>query len=114
MIDPVPAGMRTRYLMNSRKGTGPAEVRVVPELRRHASFARMNLMDETYPFDRDVDIIFLRNVLIYFDKPDQQAVVNRLTGHLRKGGYLVLGHSESMIGNHPAMRQIAPAVFVRQ
>jgi chemotaxis protein methyltransferase CheR len=61
--------------------------------------------------DRDVDVIFLRNVLIYFERRDQEAVINRLVGHLRPGGYLLLGHSESMIGGAIAVRQVAPAVF---
>jgi chemotaxis protein methyltransferase CheR len=103
-----------RYLMRSRTATGRAEVRIVPELRRVCRFVRLNLMDERYPFDRDVDVIFLRNVLIYFDKPTQEAVVARLISHLRGGGYLLLGHSESMIGSSSKLRQVAPAVFQHQ
>ncbi len=83
----------------------------MPELRQRVRFAHLNLMDESYPFDRDVDVILLRNVLIYFEKSDQETVVNRLIGHLRPGGYLVLGHSESMIGTNLAIRQVALAVF---
>ena len=48
--------------------------------------------------DRDFDVIFCRNVLIYFDKPTQRAVLERLCQHLRPGGYLFLGHSESLAG----------------
>ena len=84
---------------------------MVPELRRLVRFTHLNLMDLAYPFDRDVDVIFLRNVLIYFEKADQDAVVARLVDHLRPGGYIVLGHSESMIGTSLAVRQVAPAVF---
>lgn len=108
---PVPPGKQQRYLMHGRKPGARAEVRIVPELRRLVHFARLNLMDDSYPFDRDVDVIFLRNVLIYFDKADQEKVILRLVGHLRPGGYLVLGHSESMIGTAVTMRQVAPAVF---
>ena len=111
LVAPVPPGKQQRYLMHSRKpGTRP-EVRIVPELRRLVRFARLNLMDTSYPFDRDVDIILLRNVLIYFDKADQEKVILRLVSHLRPGGYLILGHSESMIGTSVTMRQVAPAVF---
>jgi chemotaxis protein methyltransferase CheR len=53
----------------------------------------------------------LRNVLIYFDKQDQEKVISRLVGHLRPNGYLILGHSESMIGTNLTMRPVAPAVF---
>ncbi|SMQ73087.1 MCP methyltransferase, CheR-type [Devosia lucknowensis] len=110
-IAPVPPGMQTRYLMHSRRSGARPEVRIVPELRRHVRFERLNLMDAAYPYDRDVDIIFLRNVLIYFEKADQAKVITRLVGHLRPGGYLLLGHSESMIGTSITMRQVAPAVF---
>jgi chemotaxis protein methyltransferase CheR len=86
-------------------------VRIAPELRQRVRFAHLNLMDPSYPFDHDVDVIFLRNVLIYFEKRDQEAVIGRLIDHLRPGGYLVLGHSESMVGTSIVMRQVAPAVF---
>jgi chemotaxis protein methyltransferase CheR len=105
--------MQDRYIMHARKPGARREVRIAPEIRRHVQFQHLNLMDRSYPFDRDVDVVFLRNVLIYFEKRDQEAVVGRLVGHLRPGGYLVLGHSESMIGTSLAVRQVAPAVFVK-
>lgn len=111
MIAPVPPEMQARYVMHARRPGARREVRMVPELRRLVRFIHLNLMDQSYPFDRDVDVIFLRNVLIYFEKADQDAVVARLVDHLRPGGYLVLGHSESMIGTSLAVRQVAPAVF---
>ncbi|MBZ0164110.1 MAG: chemotaxis protein CheR [Notoacmeibacter sp.] len=111
MIGPVPAGMKQRYLMHGRSQSRQSEVRIVPELRRHVRFRRLNLMDESYPVERDVDVIFLRNVLIYFEKETQEVVVSRLMGHLRPGGFLVLGHSESMIGTSLSLTQWAPGVF---
>ncbi len=113
MIAPVPPAMQERYVMHARKPGLRREVRMAPEIRRHVQFQHLNLMDQTYPYDRDVDVIFLRNVLIYFEKADQEAVVGRLVGHLRPGGYIVLGHSESMIGTSIAVRQVAPAVFMK-
>ena len=113
MVAPVPAAMQQRYLMHAARPGPRPDVRIVPELRRLVRFDYLNLMDTAYPFDHDVDVIFLRNVLIYFDKPDQEAVVMRLVQHLRPGGYIVLGHSESMVGNALPIRQVAPAVFVK-
>jgi chemotaxis protein methyltransferase CheR len=112
-IMPVPRDYQSRYLLWPRRRGLRSEVRIVPELRRLVRFERLNLMDQSYPYDRDVDIILLRNVLIYFDKSDQAAVISRLVGHLRPGGYLLLGHSESMIGTSVPVRQVAPAVFQR-
>ncbi len=111
ILEPVPPLMRQRYVMNARDPRSDV-CRIAPELRRQTQFQRLNLMDESYPFDRDVDLIFCRNVLIYFDKPTQQAVISRLTSHLRPGGYLLLGHSESMAGSGIAgLTQVLPTVF---
>jgi chemotaxis protein methyltransferase CheR len=111
LVAPVPAAMQQRYLMTSRQSDLRPHVRIVPELRRLVRFLQLNLMDNNYPFDHDVDVIFLRNVLIYFEKSDQEKVIQRLVHHLRPGGYLLLGHSESMIGTDVSMRPVAPAVF---
>ncbi len=113
MIAPVPPPLRQRYLMYPARPGMTRNVRIAPELRRLVRFAHLNLMDSSYPFDRDVDVIFLRNVLIYFEKADQEAVVSRLVGHLRPGGYIALGHSESMVGNALPIKQVAPAVFMK-
>ncbi len=111
MIAPVPPALARRYFLSSRDRSR-AEVRVVPELRQMTNFMRMNLMDPVYPVDRDVDIVFCRNVLIYFDKQTQRKVVDRLCSHLRPGGYLMVGHSESMIHHGSSgLKQILPTIF---
>jgi chemotaxis protein methyltransferase CheR len=104
----IPPGPQHRYLLRSRKAD---DVRIVPELRRLVRFAHLNLMDGQYAVDRDVDVIFLRNVLIYFDKATQTAVLRKLLRHLHPGGFLYLGHSESMIGTELGLRGVGPAVF---
>jgi chemotaxis protein methyltransferase CheR len=111
VIAPVPVEFAKRYFLNA-KDRSRDEVRVVPELRRLTNFMRMNLMDSVYPVDRDVDVIFCRNVLIYFDKSTQNKVVDQLCGHLRPGGYLMVGHSESMIHSGlPRLKQVQPTIF---
>jgi chemotaxis protein methyltransferase CheR len=111
MIAPVPDDLARRYFLRSRDKAS-SEVRIVPELRRTVHFMRMNLMDPTYPVDRDVDIIFCRNVLIYFDKATQRKVVDRLCSHLRPGGYLLVGHSESMVHQGSVgLKQVQPTIF---
>ncbi|WP_299013896.1 CheR family methyltransferase [uncultured Caulobacter sp.] len=110
MIEPVAMARRRQYLMQS-KDRSLREVRIRPDLRSKVSFARLNLMDETYPVDRDLDIIFCRNILIYFDKLTQAKVLGRLCDHLVPGGYLFLGHSESIVGLDLPVRQVANTVF---
>lgn len=114
MLAPVPIEFRRRYVLRPRSQSR-AEFRIAPELRARARFHHLNLMDATYPVDRDVDVVFCRNVLIYFDRPTQHAVLTRLTSHLRPGGYLILGHSESAAGgNLDGMRQLFATVWRRQ
>ena len=111
MVDPVPEADRQRYVMTSRDASRGL-VRVVPELRRLVQFHGLNLMDPVYPIDRSLDVIFCRNVLIYFDKPVQKMVIKRLTSHLRTGGYLILGHSESMAGAEElGLDPVQPSIF---
>jgi len=110
-LAPVPDEFVKRYFLRSRNRASD-EVRVVPELRRVTNFMRMNLMDTKYPVDRDVDIIFCRNVLIYFEKETQRKVVSHLCDHLRPGGYLMVGHSESMVHSVvPGLKQVQPTIF---
>ena len=110
MIEPVSMARRRQYLMQSKERSA-GEVRIRPQLRSKVAFGRLNLMDETYPVDRDIDIIFCRNILIYFDKPTQAKVLSRLCDHLVPGGYLFLGHSESIVGLDLPIRQVANTVF---
>ena len=112
MIDPVPMDLRGRYVRRAKDPRRP-EVRIAPELRAKLSVARLNLMDDAYPADRDFDVIFLRNILIYFDKPTQAKVLGTLCDHLRPGGYLILGHSESIVGVDLPVMPVAHTVFQR-
>ena len=109
----VPPAIRRRYVMTARDPSRKLG-RIVPELRSRVRFQRLNLMDASYPVDQDVDIIFCRNVLIYFDKDTQKAVLGRLAQHLQPGGFLIVGHSESMAGaGVPGLEQVSSTVFCR-
>ena len=112
LIDPVPAALRQKYVMAS-KDPARREVRIVPRLRSAIGFARMNLMDDRYPVGDPMHLIFCRNVLIYFDKPTQKKVVSQLYDCLAPGGYLLLGHSESITGLGLPLQQVANTVFRR-
>jgi chemotaxis protein methyltransferase CheR len=113
MVQPVPVELRNRYLLRSRD---PALglVRIIPALRAKIAWARMNLMDDRYAAGRDMDVIFLRNVLIYFEKAEQTAVLSRLCDHLRPGGYLILGHSESISGVDLPVTHVLNTIFQKK
>lgn len=111
-VEPVPAHLRRRYVLEP-KDPSRQDIRIAPELRRRVAFGRLNLIEETYPIDEAFHLIFCRNVLIYFDKKTQEEVVLRLCEKLLPGGYLFLGHSESITGFRHDLTQVAGTVFRR-
>ncbi len=112
LLQPVPADMMRRFVMRS-SDKSRHEMRIHPKLRSKVGFARMNLMDDRYPIGEPMHVIFCRNVLIYFDKPTQQHVLSRLCDCLVPGGYLFIGHSETVSGLNLPIRQVANTVFKR-
>ncbi len=98
-----------------RRGFGVREgqYRVKPELRSRLAVSAINLFQESYPVPAEQDAIFCRNVMIYFDEPSRQALVERLYDHLAVGGQLFVGHAESLLGLRHRFRQVRPAVYER-
>jgi chemotaxis protein methyltransferase CheR len=109
-IEPVPIDLKRAYFLRSK--SNPEIVRVKPQFRKKIQFKRINFMDHQYGLIKsDFDIIFCRNVLIYFDKTTQERVINKFCSHLKSGGLLFLGHSESIIGMNVPLKQIKPTVY---
>jgi chemotaxis protein methyltransferase CheR len=94
-IQPVPPNLRKKYLMRSRD-SGSDLVRVVPELRTKIEFRRLNFMDPDHGLTELPEIIFCRNVIIYFDRATQIRLLEKLVRQLAPGGYFFAGHSESL------------------
>ncbi len=90
----------------------PRRYQVIEPLRRQVHFARLNLMGE-WPMAGPFDVIFCRNVMIYFDKPTQEQLVNRFWNLLKPGGHLFVGHSESLAGSPHEFRYVQPAIYVK-
>ncbi len=88
-------------------------VMVGRDIRSLVTFRRLNLM-ESWPFTGNFDAIFCRNVMIYFDGPTKTALVERFTQKLKPGGWLYIGHSESLIGSHPGLRLIGRTTYRRE
>jgi chemotaxis protein methyltransferase CheR len=110
---PVPMTFKQRYLLKS-KDSDRQTVRVVPQLRNKVQFSYMNLMDSKLDIEGDLDVIFCRNVLIYFDRKTQLEVVNKLTQKLRPGGYLFIGHSESLHNFELPITQLKPTIYIKK
>ena len=98
------------------KGKGAQEGTFIidKKLRQHVSFEQLNLNAGAIKKVADFDVIFLRNVLIYFDVPTKQHVVSNLVPCLKNGGYFIVGHSESLNGITSALVQVKPTVYRRQ
>jgi len=93
----VPDPLRKRYFLRGQ-GEHAGRFMVKPELQSIVRFKRLNLMDNPWPMRGLFDVIFCRNVIIYFDKATQRNLINRMAHQLKPGGYLMLGHSESLHG----------------
>lgn len=98
-----------------QRGVGPQEgnYRVRPELRSMVSYHHLNLLEGEPPFREPFQVIFCRNVMIYFDRPTQEELVNKLTRRLVPGGYLLVGHSESLTGIRHSLQLVKPAIYRR-
>jgi chemotaxis protein methyltransferase CheR len=98
-----------------QKGVGPqaGNYRVKPELASNVSFRQLNLLEGEPPFHGLFQVIFCRNVMIYFDKPTQEELVERLARRLVPGGYLMVGHSESLAGIRHTLHGVRPATYRR-
>lgn len=98
-----------------RRGFGEREgcYRVKPTLRRQVFVTRINLFQPEYPLPASLDLIFCRNVMIYFDVESRQELVDRLFAQLAPGGYLFVGHAESLLGLRHALISVRPGVYMR-
>jgi len=112
-VDPVPAQMRRKYLLRSRNREDGL-VRIVPGLRGKVRFKRLNLMSPNPDVGSPMDIIFCRNVIIYFERVVQEEIVNKLCQRLVNGGFLFLGHSETLHGMSLPLRAVAPMVYRKE
>ncbi|HEY3277243.1 MAG TPA: protein-glutamate O-methyltransferase [Syntrophorhabdaceae bacterium] len=109
-VAPIPYEMKRKYLLRSRDKS-KQEYRVAPELRSLVRFRRLNFMDNNFGFREQVDIIFCRNVIIYFDKPTQEKLLTQFCRILSPGGFIFMGHSETLFGMDVPLVSVAPTVY---
>jgi chemotaxis protein methyltransferase CheR len=110
VVAPVPAELRRKYFLRSRD-SGSKQMRIVPELRNLVDFRRLNFMDSDYGLKEKADVIFCRNVIIYFDRATQEHILQKLAHHLAPGGYIFLGHSETLSGLDVSLVSVGPATY---
>lgn len=91
-VSSIPKDYLARYFIRSSDGYTAGNA-----LKSMITFRKLNLMDTTFPMKRPFDIIFCRNVIIYFDAPTKESLLTRFYHHLKDGGYMFIGHSESLM-----------------
>jgi len=104
-----PDAIRRHFLRGESTMAGQFQVR--PQMKAHYRFHHLNLLGGSYPFSKPFHLIFCRNVMIYFDRSTQEELVGRLSRHLAPGGYLFIGHAESLAGVKNELRAIKPAIY---
>ena len=101
---------KNQYFTKARD-YGSGYYKVCQPVRDLVTFGRLNLNQNRFPFDRKFDLIFCRNVTIYFDQPIVQKLINKFERNLKSGGYLFMGHSESLAGIDSGLSFIEPTIY---
>ena len=114
-LDPVPEGLRRRFFTRLPGASDPDgelwEVR--PEVKALVTYRRLNLAEPPFPMKGPLDVVFCRNVLIYFDQATRQRLVSAMEELLRPGGLLCIGHTETLSGLRSKLKMQRPSVFRR-
>ena len=111
-VIPVPEELRHRHLKRGRNEF-EGYVRVAPDLRSKVHFERVNLTDRPWKTRQPFDLAFLRNVIIYFDRQTKRDVVAQVARQIRPGGYLFVGHSETLFEMQLPLEMVQPTIYRR-
>jgi len=110
-VKPINQELKRKYLMHG-KGSQEGFYRIVPELRKRIDFRRLNLIEgKDFEIKKRMDIIFCRNVIIYFDKQTQIRLFKKFYNQLVPGGYMFIGHSETLNGINSRFVSVAASVY---
>lgn len=111
--DDIPVRHRKAFMLRGT-GTQAGKMKAGPEVRGVVSFDRLNLNDDIYPIHGPFDFIFCRNVLIYFDQRTRKNLLDETYRLLKTGGYLMVGHAESLTGMLSSFKPVRPSVYIKE
>ncbi len=111
-IKPILLNFRKKFLMRNKNGEQRL-FRIIPELRSLVKFRRLNLLEQEFDFREELNVIFCRNVLIYFERETQAKILNKICRLLCPGGFLFVGHSETLTGFDINLFPVAPTIYMR-
>lgn len=109
-VESMSIGLKQKYLLKS-KDRLRRQVRVCPEVRAMVKFRRLNFIDSDFSLREKVDVIFCRDVIVYFDRPTQEVLVSKLCQYLHPGGFLFVGQSETLHDLNVPLSQVAPSIY---
>lgn len=99
------------WMMNYFDKTNGTDVKVRNNIMNQVIYRRFNLLEENFPFKKKFHVIFCRNVMIYFDTETKATLINKFYNHMEYGGYLFIGHSESIDRTRTNFKYVKPAVY---
>ena len=109
----LPTEIVERHFLKGR-GDRAGMIKVKPHLTQMVRYRRINLMADTFPIKSPLDLIFCRNVMIYFDRPTQAQLATKFYRYLKPGGYLFIGHSESLQLLNQPFKTVAPTIYQKE
>ncbi len=112
-VENIPQKILSTYFIKERTENGTFYT-VRDELKRMITFARLNLIEIPFPMKGPFDVIFCRNVMIYFDNPTRTKLLTECERLLKKGGYLMVGHAESLSGLLSNFKAVEPSVYIKE
>ena len=107
-------GLPSYWKLNYFKNYGKESSIIQDKIKNEIIFRRFNLMDKEFPFKRKFHVIFCRNVMIYFDEKTKENLINKFYNNMEIGGYLFVGHSESLDRKKTKFKYIQPAIYRKE
>jgi len=110
-MEKVPPDLRDRYFRRRPADRGAVMYEAKDELRRLVSFCRLNLSETPFPMKGPMDMVFCRNVMIYFDNDVRRRLLEEIERLLKPGGYLLVGHAESLTSMLIDFATVKPSIY---
>ncbi|HCL56413.1 MAG TPA: chemotaxis protein CheR [Spirochaetia bacterium] len=112
-VKDIPVDYQQKYILKS-KDKKLELIRIIPELRAKVELKYLNFMWDEYPIQSMMDVIFFRNVMIYFNRETQEKILEKIIKHLKKDGFLIIGHSESILNFKLPLKNIQATIFQKE
>jgi len=110
-VEPVSRSQRLKYFNKSKTDDDELKYSIKPDVKKYVAFKRLNLSQIPFPMSGPLDIVFCRNVMIYFDNAVRQKLISEIERLLKPGGILMIGHTETLTGINTKLKIVKPSVY---